>query len=740
DREKPICIGEDFYHGFHDQFFGLTKWGGDKIWHLDGYLEMWRDAVWMAADGYYDADLAGWNLWSAAEAAVTNRLFDGTCGGQLMPDYLISIREPYRNLYAGEVEKRTLTVYNKRFLDREVRLVREVLVADGTRPVAERADLPGKTMWRFTVPAGERHVMEVEVGVPDIQGGHSLRDGPRDRPETEMHRYTLFDAKTGERLFARDWIYNIFPKTAFAWPEGVVLLGAAVAGRHALPSGRSGDGSLAVTEVDAAMAAGRPIVVTKSLTTAEGLKLKKFVVEGGRVMIIEAKGPGWTPIPLIENKMQSFVFRREGGVMPEVDERMLACWRPDALVGSSGYVKPSDRTVEVMFDSGHQYGLTEMQIGRVWDGKGHWFLYQMPVGGRPDAAADFVLAAAVREFLKGPKALDRHLTLKADDPLCEVFRANKILFDTREDAKSVHLADLDPTDPEQRKGLSNEDRYLSVAKLGDVKFRFENTGMVSPKWKPVDAVRTNFDWAVDMKLHPRKTQTVLRTMLRNLGVNAAEPAPETVESPIGLGKFVNRPVWNDPRLGGGVTAWFGEEDDMRYFPVNLCGWSRDSGNHCPVESVPAEAINFAGYPFRISQGTFDGVEMPGSIVLEPGEKKRLKVWQKNVKMFRFLGALRKHVSAGEALKIAYGYVNHSRFEDVVKAGDALNGYRWAGAIDNGKVGWTGFSKEEAAAVLYVWHVPAKRLGPLAGYTNFVELENVGTSAIAIVGMTLENLP
>ena len=113
-------------------------------------MKAWHDAVWMLADGFYDGDLAGWTIWSAAEISPTNRLCDIIIKGQLMPDYLVSIREPFRNLRSGVPEKRTLTVYNKRFRDRRVKLVRE---GTGAKP----------DEWTFTVPAGGRHVMEVEV-------------------------------------------------------------------------------------------------------------------------------------------------------------------------------------------------------------------------------------------------------------------------------------------------------------------------------------------------------------------------------------------------------------------------------------------------------------------------------------------------------------------------------------------------------------------------------------------------
>ncbi len=212
----------------------------------------------MLADGYYDGDLAGWTLWCTADVAPTNRLFD--VAGQLLPDYLVSIREPFRNLRSGVPEKRTLTVYNKRFRDRRMRLVRET--------VGLRDPTPPQT-WTFTVPAGGRHVMEVEVC-----GDCS------DKPLAMRHRYTLSDADTGERLFEREWKYTAFPNAPFAWPDDVAVI------------------SNGVKDAAAAIASGCPIVVARTLSRSEGRALKSHVASGGKVMIVDAKVGGWLPIPL----------------------------------------------------------------------------------------------------------------------------------------------------------------------------------------------------------------------------------------------------------------------------------------------------------------------------------------------------------------------------------------------------------------------------------------------------------
>ena len=783
DREKPICIGEDLYHGLHDQFFCLAKWGGDSIWTLDGYLTAWRDCVWMFADGYYDGDLAGWNLWSTADGSRTNRLYDVITDGQLMPDYLVSIREPFRNLRSGVPEKRTLTVYNKRFRDRRVRLVRE-----GAGSAVDE--------WEFTVPAGGRHVMEVEV-----------RGDCGAKPKTYRHRYTLSDAQTGERLFVREWTYNAFPARSFKWPNGVVVV------------------SNGVKSVEAAIASGMPIVVTRPLGGQEGKALKRHVAGGGKVMIAGVRD-GWQPLTLLGSRPQSFVFRRTESAFRGVTDDMLACWRPDSLVGDCGYVKPADRTVHVLLDSGHRDGLNEMQAGWLWDGEGRWLLLQLPVfGENRDAAADWVLACAMYEFLSGGSTLGAKLVLSDDDPIAPVWRNGGLVFETAADASAVGkpgivlgvslaesgaegrwasakeharrggtvfvhsvsatnahlLADLGlslkPLDAcayvtrltqgGLMDGVSNDDLYFTHEKLGDVKFIYENKWNKVPKnrkFKSNDllsgalegkgvvtepgaladvsfgkgrVVVSTVKWESEWLRHPKKTGALVRNLLRCMGVNASGVAPETAEAPLRISKSLNRPLWNDPRLKGAAKAWFGGEDDMRYFPVNLCGWSRDSGNWGTVEEVPTDPIRYAGHGFLVCKSNFHGVEMPGAIVLEPGEKTRLEIWQKGVKAFLFLGALAEHKKGMDVLKVSYGYRDKSRFEAKAVAGDHVNGYKWAGEAKSGVVGWTGYSKDELQAALYCWRMQSDKTEKAGQLVSFVELENIGPVPIAIVSVTAE---
>lgn len=782
DRNKPLVIGEDLYHGFLDQFFGVSKWGGDKIWTYRGFLEVWRDTVWMIADGFYDAELAGWQIWCDSASAARNDLYDDVCGGQLVPDYLVSIRESFPNVVSGRPETRKLTVYNKRFRDLDAKLELEKIL-DGK--------VSGVEKWSLRVQAGGRKEMSVAIDAPAT-----------DLPLSYVYRFILKNVADGKVLFSREWDFNVMPNRRFVWPGEIALVG-------------KGDG------IESAIASGKPIAVVRNLTSEEGRRLKTYVCGGGRVMLVDVEG-GWTPLPFEAKRPCSFVYRRSESSLPGVTDAMLKCWRTNAVVAANGYRKPADRTVQVLLDSGHPDGLTGMQCGRLYDGDGHWFLLQLPVLSEVrDPAAGWVLSCAVCEFLSGGIALDRHLTLGKDDPIASVWENSGIRFDNTVDMRSVvsvnaaqpigaerwerikqyvsgggtvflhsvaktnavPLADLGltfgpvaeneycvrNTGVELLDGISNDDLYFSVKKLCDVKFsreKYGNYNVSRAKWKdefltgaltgkgvltdpgaiadvPFGKGRfavTTIRWEEESFRYPRKTNFLLRNLLRNLGVNAADIAPETVLSPLRMDKEVNRPMWNDPRLSEGTKAWFGGDDDMRYFPVNLCGWSRDSGNRCPVEEVPSDPVNYAGYPYVISQGVFDGAKIPSAIVLEPGETQKIGTWRRNVTRLRFLGALEKGAGAGdEVMKVIIGGFGAEAFQKVMVTGDSVNAFSWAREVRNGRVAWCGFSKIELSAVLYSWDVAVTGAKP-GTWMNSIELTNVGKCPIAIVAITLESRP
>lgn len=781
DRTKPLVIGEDLYHGFLDQFFGETKWANDKIWTYQGFLEAWRDTVWMMADGFYDAGLSGWQIWNAHDGDVRNDLYDDVCGGQLMPDYLISIRDSFPNLEAGSPEDRRLTVYNRRFTDCRADLVTEVLVCGAVVRTEKR---------EITVPAGRRTDLTVRIEAPTVEA-----------PQECVYRFSLRNGLDKTVLFSRDWNFNVFPKRAFEWPEEIAVVDAG-------------------SDVESAIATGRPVAVLRNLKTEEGRLLKEYVVSGGHVMLVDLTG-GWTPLPLQEKRACSFVYRRSDGSLPGISDAMLKNWRTNSVVAANGYRKPSDRTVQVLLDSGHSDGLTGMQCGRLYDGMGHWFLLQLPVWSRKtDPAADWVLSCATREFLGGGAALARHLTIAENDPIGKIWRNDNIRFDNLPDSNSVmaincampvgkgrwdrikkhaaaggviflhsvaktnaaHLVDIgiDIVPVERNEycvrsscgglldGISNDDLYFSGRKIGDVLFSRMNYGAKPLSvWKDEfltgalvgNGVLTDPGALADVRFgdgrivvstirlseecarHPHKTNFLLRNLLRNMGVNAADIARETTMEPLDLSREINRPMWNDPHLSGATKAWFGGADDMRYFPVNLCGWSRDSGADCPVETVPTSPINYAGFPFRISQALFEGRQMPGILVLSPGEKRRIKTWRRNLTSLRFLGALEKHVSAGDkVLKVGVGGFHFGHVDETPVTGDYINGYAWENTVKKGRIAWCGYSKNELDAVLYTWEIPVSSAKRTGEWTQYLDFENVGKNSLAIVAITTESVP
>lgn len=121
---------------------------------------------------------------------------------------------------------------------------------------------------------------------------------------------------------------------------------------------------------------------------------------------------------------------------------------------------------------------------------------------------------------------------------------------------------------------------------------------------------------------PERVGRTLRTMLHNAGVDVARDPPLVSWEPLDIAASMNRNLWNDPlrKKADGTfepAGWFGDDNDMRYFPVNLCGWSMEARNHCPKEPFPETPLTLGCVPFRLQDPEKNGGR--GCIVVGPGE-------------------------------------------------------------------------------------------------------------------------
>ncbi len=274
----------------------------------------------------------------------------------------------------------------------------------------------------------------------------------------------------------------------------------------------------------------------------------------------------------------------------------------------------------------------------------------------------------------------------------------------------------------------------------DVEFLTDPAGIAVCRRDGGTVVVVTLQVGKNVAAYPARVGRLLRTLLNNLG--AATVTPERVHAYryIDISKNLNRGLWNDPlyqKADGSFdpVGWFGDENDMRFFPVNLCGWSLASRNYCPREPFPTEPMNLGGTKFLLTDP--DKNKGRGVLVLGPGEKTRIDL-PKDLKAqkFFFLGA-----QSGRDMTSTLEMTLPTVAEPVVFHGYGKSGcehfgiYRWACTVTKGSVAWSGPTMKDDQASVYSWFganaAPEK---PVA----WLELANKSEKdAIAILALTAE---
>lgn len=198
----------------------------------------------------------------------------------------------------------------------------------------------------------------------------------------------------------------------------------------------------------------------------------------------------------------------------------------------------------------------------------------------------------------------------------------------------------------------------------------------------------------------RQVRTILRTMLTNLGCATSKPEKVYDQVPLNISKYMNRNLWRDPKYqkADGTfepEAWFGDENDFRYFPVNLCGWSTVANNFCPKGEFPKQPMLLAGKRFLVQDPELN--QGKSVIYLGAGESISIDLGcPVKADRFRLLGT-------------AANFGKESVLEVVINGqaqefnGDEHFGARWwAAARPFGVVAWAGETPKDSNGGLYSW--------------------------------------
>ena len=202
--------------------------------------------------------------------------------------------------------------------------------------------------------------------------------------------------------------------------------------------------------------------------------------------------------------------------------------------------------------------------------------------------------------------------------------------------------------------------------------------------------------------YARRERFILRTLLNNLGCSTSVAGKVYEEEPLDISKYFNRNLWRDPlyQKGDGVwepEAWFGDDNDFRYFPVNLCGWSTAANNFCPKGVFPKQPMLLAGNRFLVQDPEKNG----GKAVIHFGtdEEKAVRLGHPvKADRFRLLGTASR---AGKDA-IFETVINGKSVES--NGEDHFSVRWWASSRPKGKVAWAGETPKDPNGGLYSWVV------------------------------------
>lgn len=377
DKTKPIILSEDLFLPYcFSPPGGMTQWAGDQAYDLDqGVYRAWFDAYRMLADGYYHAGVSVWNPWGTGESSERNPLY---ALGNLMPDYLVAVKELNRNLAAGSTASRTVFVYSRMFRDVDGVLSSQLRSGGGEIESNER---------RFVLKAGARHDLSIDLEIPATKEKTDL-----------TWDLTLRDA-SGTTLFAKTVPLMAYPAITVTPPAGCALLAAddAVLSGIAFPGGRFRSLGEALDANPLAL-----VVVALKIEGDDALRLHNAVAGGLKVLWLEAPPSGSVPAKTDAGHYAAFAFIRspDDPAVAGFDEREFQLWGTDHLVSRNTFIKPEQGNADIILDCGSSSGMTHTPLLRVHCGEGYHLLCQVPVvstlGVEP--AAPHVLAALLRSL------------------------------------------------------------------------------------------------------------------------------------------------------------------------------------------------------------------------------------------------------------------------------------------------------------------------------------------------------
>lgn len=330
-RDKPLLISEDMYHGMNDVPRIMAKWQDDDIYEAEGYMESWRKALHMLAEGYYYGGVSEWNPWFLNSDMTVNRMCED--GWQFMPDYLIATRHAYANVASESAYNEKLFVYNQSFA-----LVKGVL---------KRRDVfEGKAVSHSETPVeiapGGRYEGELAFCAPKVKGA---------KPGT--YRVEL-ELVSGEKVLTkRSYEYTVLATPeAYRMPRKAMLLDRSSATNASPVRVLFAASNVLTNGADVAqLKTDRVLMVVGTLTSEEGKVLDAWVTRGGRAVALASMDSAWLPIPIKKRMAHAYAWRRNAEFLKDLPNTVWQVWRPAAFMSHVVLSKEAAIDMDVLVDS-----------------------------------------------------------------------------------------------------------------------------------------------------------------------------------------------------------------------------------------------------------------------------------------------------------------------------------------------------------------------------------------------------
>ncbi len=243
--------------------------------------------------------------------------------------------------------------------------------------------------------------------------------------------------------------------------------------------------------------------------------------------------------------------------------------------------------------------------------------------------------------------------------------------------------------------------------------------------------------------YARRVEFTLRTLLVNLGAGTSVSGKVYESECLDISTACNRNLWNDParRRDDGTfdpPGWFdspdvseGNQNDMRYFPVNLCGWSTTANNYCPKGVFPTDPIDLGGKKFKIvDPATHDGKAV---LVLANGDSATITLPKPaRFEHVFFLGASQQWEGR---LDVAF---DGAPAPETYTTQEHFNGFRYASTKTKGVTAWVGETPKDATAGLWFWLVPNPHPGKPVSTITLHNVTGKDNHGIAILAITAEH--